>query len=99
MSLVPQKSGVAITEMHSSVIQNGRIWHVIFILDQNHAFLKSLIFFICHVVLVLNFLPFLVGKGDFWPGICCFECGLFTHLCKALEKLPLSVVFEAESRF
>lgn len=61
---------------------------MIFILDQNHAFLKG--FIICHIVLVLNFLN---GKGDFCPGIYCFECGLFTHLCKALQKL--SAVFGA----
>lgn len=53
---------------------------MIFIWDQNHAFLESSIIFICHVALVLIFLHFLVGKGDFCPGICWFECGLFTHL-------------------
>lgn len=72
---------------------------MILILDQNHAFPESLIFFICHVALVLIFLHFLVGKGDFCPGICWFECGLYTHLCKALEKLLLSAVFGAESWF
>lgn len=72
---------------------------MIFVFNQHHAFLESFIFFICHVVLVLIFLHFLVGKGDFCPGICWFECELFTHLCKALQKLLLSAVFEDESWF
>lgn len=66
---------------------------MIFILDQNHAFLESSIFFICHVVLVLIFLHFLVGKGDFSPGICWFECGLFTHPC-CLQRFKLCHGFE-----
>lgn len=40
---------------------------------------------------------YLVGKGGFCPRICWFECGFFTHLCKALEKLLLSAGFGAES--
>lgn len=69
----PCSTGVATTELYPFVTQKGRIWHIVFVLDQNYAFLKDFDSFICHVMLVLNFLHFLVGKGDFCPGICWFE--------------------------
>lgn len=63
---------MATTELYPFVTQNGRIRHITFILDPNYIFLQDFNF-ICHVVLVLNFLHFLVGKGDFCLGVCWLE--------------------------